>query len=87
MSEPAPPASTDPLELIRTRAYVTLLVFGAMIGVPVAVVAAGFMQLVNVSQEWLYETLPADVGLDPVPTWWPVPLAAPRTPASRSTPA
>ena len=76
MSEPAPPASTDPLELIRTRAYVTLLVFGAMIGVPVAVVAAGFMQLVNVSQEWLYETLPADVGLDPVPTWWPVPLVA-----------
>ena len=34
-----PPA--DPLDLLRTRSYIVLLAFGALIGAPVAAVAAG----------------------------------------------
>ncbi|HMS72061.1 MAG TPA: hypothetical protein PKB03_03425, partial [Baekduia sp.] len=40
-----PPA--DPLELLRERSYIVLLVFGALIGVPVAVRAAPLIQLVG----------------------------------------
>lgn len=67
-----PPA--DPLELLRQRSYVVLLVFGALIGVPVAVVAALFMQLVGNAQTWLYASLPDALGFDTVPAWWPLPV-------------
>ena len=42
-SNPTPPpgASPDPEELLRSRSYIALLVFGAAIGVPVATVAVG----------------------------------------------
>jgi H+/Cl- antiporter ClcA len=67
-----PPA--DPLELLRTRSYVVLLTFGALIGAPVAAVAYGFLKLVDEAQVWLFQDLPDLLGLDPAPVWWPVPL-------------
>lgn len=73
---PTAPATTDPLELLRTRGYVALLLFGALIGVPVAAVAYGFLRLVDVTQEWLFATLPDQLGFSSAPWWWPVPLLA-----------
>ena len=73
----APPAgSPDPRELLRSRSYVALLVFGAIIGVPVAAAAYFFLKLVAETQEYLFGTLPGELGFDSQPSWWPIPLLA-----------
>lgn len=69
-------ASPDPLTLIRSRGYVVLLVFGALVGIPVAVVAYGFLALVSVSQDFAFETLPESMGFESAPVWWPLPVLA-----------
>src|SRR4051794_19909919 len=74
---PGPLASADPRELLRSSSYVSLLVMGAMIGVPVSVAAYVFLKIVAESQTWVFSTLPGDLGLGGQPTWWPlVPLTA-----------
>ena len=61
----APPAAPpDPETLLRSRAYVALLVFGAAIGVPVAVVAFFFLKAVSEAQHYLFATLPGELGFD-----------------------
>ena len=71
---PAVAAPQDPTELLRSRSYLVLLVFGALIGIPVAATAFGFLKLVDVVQEWVFATLPGDLGFADPPTWWPLPL-------------
>jgi H+/Cl- antiporter ClcA len=66
----------DPLVLLRSRSYVQLLVLAALIGVPVSVVAYGFLKLVAVLQEAVFETLPEGLGFDAAPAWWPLPVLA-----------
>jgi H+/Cl- antiporter ClcA len=53
---------------------VALLVLGAIVGVPAAAVAYFFLKLMNEAQEWLFTTLPKDLGFHAEPTWWPLPL-------------
>jgi H+/Cl- antiporter ClcA len=67
---PAP----DPTELLRSKPYLVLLVFGALIGIPVAAVAFGFLKLVNVAEDWVYNTLPDTFGFNSTPVWWPLPV-------------
>ena len=67
-------APSDPLDMLRSRPYLGLLLFGAVIGVPVAAMAYGFLKLTDVGQEWLYSDLPIDVGFSAVPVWWPLPV-------------
>jgi H+/Cl- antiporter ClcA len=64
----------DPQELLRSRAYVTLLVLAAVIGAPISAVAWGFLALVSKLQGWLYTSLPKALGFHGEPLWWPVPL-------------
>jgi len=71
---PAAAAPTDPNELLRSRSYLVLLAFGALIGIPVAAIAFGFLKLVDAAQEWLFATLPSDLGFTDPPTWWPLPV-------------
>ncbi len=74
---PSPPAARpDPLQLLRSRNYVVLLLFGAVVGVPVAAVAYFFMKLITEAQQYLFTTLPTDMGFHSEPTWWPLPLLA-----------
>ena len=47
----------------------TLLIFAAVVGVPVSALAYGFLKLVDVLQTWVFVDLPDAIG-DPV--WWPV---------------
>jgi H+/Cl- antiporter ClcA len=75
MTTPAAPPP-DPLELLRSRSYVQLLVLAALIGVPVSAAAYGFLKLVAVVQEAVFETLPEGLGFDTAPTWWPLPVLA-----------
>jgi H+/Cl- antiporter ClcA len=71
----APPAAPpDPLQLLRDRRYVVVLILGAIIGVPVATVAYFFLEGVARSQTYLFQTLPDDLGFDGQPAWWPTPL-------------
>jgi chloride channel protein, CIC family len=64
----------DPQALLRSRAYISLLVLAAVIGVPISAVAWGFLALVNKLQGWLFTSLPKALGFHGEPLWWPVPL-------------
>lgn len=73
MSDATPPAALpSPAELLRSRSYLGLVLLGAAIGVPVSVVAYFFLKLVTEAQTWVFVTAPADLGLHPVPAWWPI---------------
>ena len=76
---PAPdqaPASQHPMDLLRSRSYLVLLVFGVAIGVPVAVIAYYFLKLVALGQKYFFTTLPGELGFHGQPPWWPVPVVA-----------
>jgi H+/Cl- antiporter ClcA len=78
-ADPAPnehAGPPTPAELLRSRNYVVLLVFGAIIGVPVATVAYFFLEAVAKTQEYMFVTLPGELGFDSTPAWWPIPLLA-----------
>jgi H+/Cl- antiporter ClcA len=74
--DPTSAPGPDPLALLRSRAYVKLLVLAALIGIPVSAVAYGFLELVAELQELLFDDLPDALGFDSVPAWWPLPLLA-----------
>jgi H+/Cl- antiporter ClcA len=75
-ASPTPGVPSDPKELLKSRNYVVLLLFGALIGVPVALVAYFFLKGVSVVQNDVFTTLPDDLGFHGEPIWWPViPLA------------
>lgn len=74
---PTPAPAGDPLTLLRSRSYLTLLVLAAVIGAPVSLVAYFYLKFVSLAQTFMFETLPKDLGASSVPTWWPiVPLVA-----------
>ena len=66
----------DPVELLRSRRYVAILVLGALVGVPIAVVAYFFLKAVGELQHYVFTTLPGDLGFDAEPAWWPIPMVA-----------
>jgi H+/Cl- antiporter ClcA len=72
----APEARPDPVELLKSKSYVALLVFGAIIGVPVATIAYFFLKLVAELQHYFFTSLPGDLGFSHEPLWWPLPLLA-----------
>jgi len=69
---PAPPA--DPMDMLKSKSYVQLLVLAALIGIPVSAVAYFYLALVSKAQTWAYTTLPKELGFAGTPAWWPVPL-------------
>jgi H+/Cl- antiporter ClcA len=71
----APPAApSDPLALVKTKSYVVLLLFGAIVGIPIAFIAYFFQKWVAETQNWLYTTFPKQIGFVGAPVWWPIPL-------------
>ena len=80
MGSSAPPAPEgappDPMALLRTPAYVRLLVLAALLGLPVSALAYGFLELVAELQSLLFDDLPGWLGFASPPTWWPMPLLA-----------
>ena len=82
MTTPAPDGSTlpaahaDPATLLRSAAYLRLLVIAAVLGVPISAVAYWFLVLTQELGSWLYSGLPRFLSLNPVPAWWPLPLLA-----------
>ncbi len=73
----APPAApSSPLDLLRSRGYIVLLVLGALVGLPVAVFAYFFLELVGRMQQWVFSSLPGGLGFHGAPPWWPLPMLA-----------
>jgi chloride channel protein, CIC family len=73
---PGPAPDLDPMAVLRSRGYVRLLVLAAVLGVPISAAAYGFLALVTGLQEWVFTDLPAALGFDAPPPWWPLlPLA------------
>ncbi len=70
------PPAVDPLEVVKSREYIRALLLAALISVPVAVIAYGFLVLVDWLQEALFTDLPSGLGFDSPPAWWPVPMLA-----------
>lgn len=64
----------NPLELLRTKGYLFLLLVAALLGVPISVVAYFYLELINWLQRELYQWLPKALGFAGTPVWWPVPL-------------
>src|SRR5215831_8551393 len=69
-----PSAPPDPMAVLRSRAYVQLLVVAAILGVPISAAAYGFLALVNYLQKELFTHLPHGLGFSTVPAWWPLPM-------------
>ena len=69
-----PSAQPDPMAILRSRAYIRLLVVAAILGVPISAAAYGFLALVNYLQQELFTHLPHGLGLSTVPAWWPLPM-------------
>ena len=63
----------DPVSVIRSKPYLSALVLAAVLGIPISVVAYGFLALVAAAQQYLFDDLPNDVFAGSVPAWWPVP--------------
>jgi H+/Cl- antiporter ClcA len=68
----SPAAPPDPESILRSRGYVALLVMGALLGIPVAMVAYFFLAFVSKAQTWVFTTAPESLGFESAPTWWPV---------------
>ena len=73
---PAAPAGPDPAALLRSRAYMGALVFGAGLGVPVAAVAFFFLKVVAEAQQFLFTTCPGTSASTASRRWWPIPVLA-----------
>ncbi len=70
---PVPP---DPASLLKSRNFLLLLAFGAIIGVPVAATAYFFLELISKVQTEIFTDLPRDLGFNSAPLWWPLPWLA-----------
>ncbi len=71
--QPAPAAPPDPMEIVRSKGYLVMLVLGALIGAPVAFVAYWFLTAVSKLQTAIFTDLPKDAGYHTMPSWWPLP--------------
>jgi H+/Cl- antiporter ClcA len=65
-----PPVNASPeAPQITGTAYLRLIALGAVIGVPAALVAAGFLALVHELEDWLWHDLPDALGHSS-PPWY-----------------
>nr|WP_063892383.1 MULTISPECIES: chloride channel protein [unclassified Streptomyces] len=71
------PEEADRLRaMLRNPAYLKALVFSALIGVPVSLLAFWFLAGLHELEHALWADLPDALGWDTAPWWWPLPLLA-----------
>ena len=61
------PTSDDSLKVVHSRRYLGLLVFAAILGVPISAAAYWFLWALNHGRHWFFETLPAGLGFTTAP--------------------
>jgi H+/Cl- antiporter ClcA len=69
-SSATPPA--DPLAIMRSRAYLRLLVLAVVLAAPIAFGAYWFLKLTELIQGWTFSSIPSAVGFSSPPIWWPL---------------
>ncbi|MFJ2056847.1 chloride channel protein [Streptomyces sp. NPDC087908] len=73
--KPEQPLEADRLrDLLLAPGYLKALVFSAVIGVPVSLVAFWFLVALHELEHVMWADLPRDLGWDNPPWWWPLPL-------------
>ena len=55
---------------MHSRGYLGLLLFAALIGVPLSLAAWGFLVAVHELEHWVWHSLPEALGYDTLPAWW-----------------
>ena len=65
-------APGDLTSVLRTRGYHVLLLAAALIGVPIAFIAFGFLATVTAMEKWVWQTLPTNLGWDQPKAWYAV---------------
>ncbi len=71
---PVAPPDLDPAKVVRSKAYLSALIFAGILGIPISAMAYGFLSLVSRIQTFVFTDLPANViGGTAPPAWWPVP--------------
>lgn len=74
MAQGRPAAETAQLQaLLRGRDFRRLLLLSALVGVPVSLIAFGFVSLEHALQHGVWEWLPHRLGWSGPPWWWPLP--------------
>lgn len=74
MSVPAPSSpGTDPVAVMRSKPYIAALILAAVLGIPVSILAYGFLAVVAALQQFIFVGLPEAILGSPTPAWWPVP--------------
>jgi H+/Cl- antiporter ClcA len=71
-----PAGLADSAALLRSRGYLLVLIFAAVLGVPVSAAAYGFLALVDYLQKVIFVHWPHGLGYSTAPLWWPLPILA-----------
>ncbi|WP_338118085.1 chloride channel protein [Streptomyces coryli] len=69
----APPQAPGLREILLSPGYRRLLLLSALAGVPIALLCFAFVSLQHAIQHGVWEHLPAALGYDRAPWWWPLP--------------
>jgi H+/Cl- antiporter ClcA len=57
---------------LHSRGYIGLLLIASLLGIPISVIAFGFLAAVHGLEDVVWHDLPADLGFHEPPPWWPV---------------
>jgi H+/Cl- antiporter ClcA len=68
----APGSPADLPSVLGSRGYHVLLLAAAVIGLPIACIAFGFLAAVSTLEKWVWHTLPAHFGWDQPKAWYAV---------------
>lgn len=58
--------------LLHSQGYLALLLLAAVLGIPLSLIVFGFLTLVHWLEHLVWHTLPAGLGFDALPAWWPI---------------
>jgi H+/Cl- antiporter ClcA len=67
------PTAQDLVTMIHSRGYIGLLVVASLVGIPISAIAFGFLAAVHGLEHVVWHDLPAELGFDEPPPWWPIP--------------
>ncbi|WP_418276737.1 chloride channel protein [Isoptericola jiangsuensis] len=71
-----PPPLSDEQRVVRERGYARLLLLAAAAGIPVSLVAFGFLALMHAMEHAVWNHLPEALGMEVAPWWWALPWLA-----------
>lgn len=74
MTTPAP--DVDLATVMRSKPYAVALLLAAALGIPISLIAYGFLAAVTKIQRYVFSDLPGDIFSGGTPAWWPIPWLA-----------